>query len=109
MEVLTPRRSENFVDLSKRLAGGRGVGLGSFRRGVDGRDNGDHRKRNAERRESYDNCTRFLFCGMENHDFTSFDSASSLARIGRRPMRLAVAAKIASVRAGATRGTLWSL
>ena len=42
---------------------------------------------------------------LQVHDFASFPWARSLARIGKRRMRLPVAAKIALVRAGAAGGT----
>jgi len=106
--VLAARRSEDTIDLQKRLTRGRGVGPGSLGRGIEARDETHGQKRNAERDERCDYGTGWFVCPVARHDFTPLVAANSLARMGRRRTRLPVAAKIAFVRAGATGGTLGS-
>ena len=107
--VLASRRSQHSIKLQKCGAGCGGVGLGGCLRFT-----GAHR----EKRTAGQKCRnpknmmikalhrqRISFIEVRSYDRTPALSVKSLARIGRRRIRLPVTAKIALVSAGATGGT----
>jgi hypothetical protein len=105
--VLAARRGEDFVDLQKGFAGSGGVRFRSWGCCVNGSDVRDGEQKNETERGKQERGT-MMICFLCAHDLASLPAARSLARIGRRRMRLPVTAKMALVNAGATGGTLGS-